>query len=66
MLHDEKVYPDPFQFKPERFLTADGLTMDKSVKDPGDIVWGFGRRSVQQLAYAQVFWENLSNISFFF
>jgi cytochrome P450 len=48
MLHDEKVYPDPFQFKPERFLTPDGLSIDKSVKDPGDIVWGFGRRFVQQ------------------
>ncbi|KAF8815153.1 hypothetical protein BYT27DRAFT_7080686, partial [Phlegmacium glaucopus] len=30
MLHDENVYPEPFQFKPERFLTADGLNMDKS------------------------------------
>ncbi|KAF8815155.1 cytochrome P450 [Phlegmacium glaucopus] len=44
MLHDENVYPEPFQFKPERFLTADGLDMDKSIMDPNDIIWGFGRR----------------------
>lgn len=47
MLNDEKVYPEPFQFKPERFLTADGLKMNKSVKDPDDIIWGFGRRLAQ-------------------
>lgn len=47
MLNDENVYPEPFQFKPERFLTADGLEMNKSVKDPGDIIWGFGRRLAQ-------------------
>jgi len=44
MLNDENVYPEPFQFKPERFLTADGLKMNKSVKDPGEIIWGFSRR----------------------
>jgi cytochrome P450 len=46
MLHDENVYPEPFQFKPERFLTADGLNMDTSVRDINDMVWGFGRRFV--------------------
>ncbi|KAF8815156.1 cytochrome P450 [Phlegmacium glaucopus] len=48
MLHDENVYPDPFQFKPERFLTADGLNMDKPARDPSDIIWGFGRRFAQR------------------
>lgn len=58
MLNDENVYPEPFQFKPERFLTADGLEMNKSVKDPGDIIWGFGRRLAQP---TQVYWK-LNNI----
>lgn len=41
MLHDENVYPDPFEFKPERFL-KDGK-LDPSVQDPG-VAFGFGRR----------------------
>ncbi|KAF8954906.1 cytochrome P450 [Flammula alnicola] len=44
MLHDETLYPDPFIFKPERFLTEDGLGLNKTVKDPGFAIWGFGRR----------------------
>ncbi|PPQ93761.1 hypothetical protein CVT25_008141 [Psilocybe cyanescens] len=43
MLHDESIYPEPFVFKPDRFLTADGQ-LDKSVRDPGHAIWGFGRR----------------------
>lgn len=37
MLHDERVYKDPFSFKPERFL---GPTPEP---DP-DVLFGFGRR----------------------
>lgn len=40
--HDEKVYPDPFTFKPERFL-KDGQ-LDPSVQSPELAVFGFGRR----------------------
>jgi len=47
MLHDENVYPEPFQFKPERFLTIDGLEMKIWARDPDNVIWGFGRRSVQ-------------------
>ncbi|KAJ6570090.1 cytochrome P450 [Mycena vulgaris] len=43
MLHDESVYPEPHTFKPERFL-LDGK-LDPSVRDPLDIIFGFGRRS---------------------
>jgi len=44
MLHDEDIYPDPFAFKPERFLTEDGLRIRMDIKDPGFAFWGFGRR----------------------
>ncbi|PFH47950.1 hypothetical protein AMATHDRAFT_6256 [Amanita thiersii Skay4041] len=42
MLNDEKVYPDPFTFKPERFM-KDGK-ISKDIKDPSHAVFGFGRR----------------------
>ena len=42
MLHDERVYPDPYEFKPERFLKNGKL--DSSVRDPMEIAFGFGRR----------------------
>src|ERR1700733_11056746 len=44
MLHDETVYPEPFEFKPERFM-KDGQ-LDPSVRDPDHAVFGFGRRWV--------------------
>ncbi|KAF9545039.1 cytochrome P450 [Agrocybe pediades] len=55
MLHDEKVYPDPFTFKPERFLKPDG-SLDGSVRDPGHACWGFGRRICpgRYMAYSSV------------
>ena len=42
MLNDERDYPEPHEFKPERFL-KDGK-LDSSVRDPMDIAFGFGRR----------------------
>jgi hypothetical protein len=42
MTRDEEVYPDPESFKPERFI-KDGA-LNKEVRDPRDIVFGFGRR----------------------
>lgn len=40
MAHDENEYPDPFSFKPERFLNADGtLNSDNKI-----LAYGFGRR----------------------
>ncbi|KAF9001516.1 cytochrome P450 [Cyathus striatus] len=42
MLHEERDYPDPHMFKPERFL-KDGKIND-AVKNPEDIAFGFGRR----------------------
>ena len=40
MTHDPNVYPDPFTFKPERFLNEDG----KSNDDNRVLAYGFGRR----------------------
>ena len=42
MLNDERDYPEPREFRPERFL-KDGQ-LDPSVRDPVDIAFGFGRR----------------------
>ncbi|EJD43161.1 cytochrome P450 [Auricularia subglabra TFB-10046 SS5] len=39
MLRDEKTYPDPLCFRPERFLTDGHVSMD-----PRSVVFGFGRR----------------------
>jgi len=43
MLHDEKAYPEPFVFKPERFLTKDGK-LNPDVQDPTLFAFGYGRR----------------------
>ena len=43
ILHDEKVYPEPLSFRPERFLDAKG-SLDPSVQHPEVACFGFGRR----------------------
>jgi len=42
ILHDPSIYPDPFEFKPERFL-KNGI-IDNDVLDPIAVAFGFGRR----------------------
>ena len=44
MTRDGEVYPDPESFKPERFIKNG--TLNKDIRDPRDIVFGFGRRCV--------------------
>nr|A0A6S6QI82.1 RecName: Full=Cytochrome P450 monooxygenase ple1; AltName: Full=Pleuromutilin biosynthesis cluster protein 1 [Rhodocybe pseudopiperita]BCI98769.1 putative cytochrome P450 [Rhodocybe pseudopiperita] len=43
MSNDENDYPQPGEFRPERYLTEDGKP-NKAVRDPFDIAFGFGRR----------------------
>ena len=42
MLHNKDEYPDPFAFKPERFL-KDGK-LNPNIRDPALMAFGFGRR----------------------
>ncbi len=52
ILHDPEVYPDPEQFKPERFLNKDGSVRD----DPTlSFVFGYGKRICPGRHYATIF-----------
>ena len=44
MTRDEEVYPEAASFKPERFIKNGAL--NKEIRDPRDIVFGFGRRYI--------------------
>lgn len=43
MAYDPTEYPEPEEFRPERFLDENGI-IDDSVQDPFTFVFGFGRR----------------------
>ncbi|PFH47242.1 hypothetical protein AMATHDRAFT_6965 [Amanita thiersii Skay4041] len=43
ILHDPVMYPEPHEFKPERFL-KDGKFDLKDILDPHDVTFGYGRR----------------------
>ncbi|KAL1751241.1 cytochrome P450 [Schizophyllum commune] len=62
LMHNEITYPDPYAFKPERFLTAEGK-LDPQVRDPATMAFGFGRRVClgRHLAYNSV-WIMIASI----
>uniref|UniRef100_A0A673UNS3 Cytochrome P450 1A n=1 Tax=Suricata suricatta TaxID=37032 RepID=A0A673UNS3_SURSU len=41
--HDQKVWGDPFEFRPERFLTADGTAINKTLSEKV-MIFGLGKR----------------------
>ena len=50
VLHDPTLFPDPFEFRPERWLDLEGnLLADPKVPVPTKVAFGFGRRSVFKL-----------------
>ncbi|KAL0565197.1 hypothetical protein V5O48_016834 [Marasmius crinis-equi] len=62
ILHDETVYPEPFSFKPERFLTPEGQ-LDPNVQDPAKAVFGFGKRVCpgRHMGYSSI-WIAISSL----
>ena len=49
ILHNPEEYPEPEEFRPERFLKhmSDGkYELDATVRDPRTLAFGFGRRCV--------------------
>jgi cytochrome P450 len=64
ILHDPEIYPDPEEFKPERFLNHDGSVRD----DPKlSLVFGVGKRicSGRHVVDATIFIVTSSVLSVF-
>lgn len=53
IMHDPEMYPSPDAFSPARFLTTTRDALDPAVRDPSEVVFGFGRRICpgQHMAY---------------
>ena len=43
ILHDEKLYPEPYKFRPERYID-DTVKDDSKNPDPNKFAFGYGRR----------------------
>lgn len=52
MLHDERKYPQPSHFDPERYLDEDG-SLNPDAPSPAEAVFGFGRRMCPARHFAQ-------------
>jgi cytochrome P450 len=44
MTRDERMYPEPELFNPDRFMIQDKT--EANLMDPKDFIFGFGRRQV--------------------
>ena len=51
MLHDEQMYPDPFAFKPERWLDSEGNFIRTDL-NPYFVAFGKGPRMCQGVDFA--------------
>jgi len=62
MLHNEERFPDPMEFRPERYLDADGQ-LDPAMHDAELAAFGFGRRICpgRQMASDSV-WVTITSI----
>ncbi|KZP29791.1 cytochrome P450 [Athelia psychrophila] len=61
IMHDEKAYPEPFSFNPERFM-KDGQ-LDPTVQDPRMAAFGYGRRICPGRHFAMgTIWITLASI----
>ena len=68
MLHDERVYEDPFKFKPDRFIDPETGQLDFTrARDPGHACWGFGRRicPARYMAFDSV-WLTIASLIYVF
>ncbi|KAF8999394.1 cytochrome P450 [Cyathus striatus] len=65
MSRNENDYPDPYTFNPDRFLKNGEL--DRSIRDPGTIVFGFGRRVCpgSHIAWSTLWYTAVSLLSLF-
>ncbi|KAJ7750811.1 cytochrome P450 [Mycena metata] len=60
-LHDDKLYPNPFEFNPDRF--SDGITWNEETLDPRKIAFGFGRRICPGRHLAElILWTNIATL----
>ncbi|KAK0484583.1 cytochrome P450 [Armillaria novae-zelandiae] len=60
-LHDENDFPEPDEFRPERF--TDGHKLFKDIPDPRDFAFGYGRRICPGRHFAESnLWMNIATL----